>query len=204
MRLFLCFIHALGLFSLAQLAYAHPADIGSINYSNTTPLSLSLELPSAAQVICFTLSQPSRLVIDLKNTQLSHALTPPPADHPLFQNIRSGIRNGNMLRIVVKLKADAEAKSKLLQQGAKKELQIALTLKNLDKIGLFANPVAAAANAEPNKSMAITSSANKQTEVKQQPAKSAVKTGNVKEPEQQAAPATLKVSRAIGDRKSVV
>ncbi len=197
MRLFLRFTQLLGLFSLAQLAYAQPVQIGAINYNNATPLRLSFELSSVAHPSYFTLSQPSRLVIDFKNTQLAHVLIPPPADHPLFQNIRSGMHNGNVLRIVVELKADADAKASLLQQGAKAELQIALTLKQPSKAAVKAKPVAA--KTEPDKPVARTPQVEKQPEPKLQPlVKPAVKAISLTEPEPKAAPASLKASKAKG------
>jgi len=196
MRLFFSFMQLLGLFSVAQLAYALPVQIGAINYHNATPQSLSFELSSAAHPSYFTLSQPSRLVVDFKNTQLSHALTQPPADHPLFQNIRSGKHKGDILRIVVELKADADAKARLLQQDAKTELQITLTLKQPTK-AVSKKPVAA--KTEPDKPVSTTPKGEKQKEPKPQPpAKPAVKAISVTEPEQQAAPVSLNAPRAKG------
>ena len=197
MRIFLSFMQLLGLFSLAQFAYAQPVQLGAINYSNATPLRLSFDLSGAAHPSYFTLSQPSRLVIDFKNTQLLHAINPPPADHPLFQNVRSGIHNGNVLRIVVELKADADAKASLLQQGAKTELQMVLSLKQAAKTVVKAKPVAAKAASD---QLAPTIQVEKQPEpIKPQPSvKPVVKALSIAEPEQQAAPVSLKTPRAKG------
>ena len=187
MRLIWGFIYILSLFSVAMHAYAQPVQIEAINYNNASPPRLSFELSSAAHPSYFTLSQPSRLVIDFKNAQLLHDLNSPPADHPLFQNIRSGKHKGNDLRVVLELKAEAEAKASLVPKGSKAELQIVLTLKQ-PQAGLKIKPVASkSAQAKANLNKPVTTpTVEKPVEPKALPVgKPAAKAVALTEPEQQ-------------------
>ncbi|MGR9072715.1 MAG: N-acetylmuramoyl-L-alanine amidase [Gammaproteobacteria bacterium] len=63
----------------------------------------------------FLLENPRRLVIDIKNARLSKPLIQPPMEHSIFSGIRSGIRNGTDLRIVLDLKRTVSPKSFALQ-----------------------------------------------------------------------------------------
>ncbi|MEA3638593.1 MAG: N-acetylmuramoyl-L-alanine amidase [Lamprobacter sp.] len=59
----------------------------------------------------FALDNPHRLVIDLIDARLKGKLPEPAADDPVVANLRSGIREGDDLRIVLDLKQEVRAKS---------------------------------------------------------------------------------------------
>jgi N-acetylmuramoyl-L-alanine amidase len=204
MRLICSLIQLLGLSFVAMLAHAQPVQIGAINYNNVPP-RLSFDLSSATHPSYFTLSQPSRLVIDFKNTRQPQALAPPPTDHPLFQNIRSGKHNGNDLRVVVELKADADAKASLIREGAKASLQFSLTAKpaatQTEKARPGAGKPLATTKVEKGQAAAVTTHAAEQSAgpKQQTSAKPAVKPISVLEPETQSiVPASLKVVKSKG------
>lgn len=119
----------LALLSSSSSVYAAQAQIGSVSYSNPQTSRVAFEISSAAPHRFFMLNNPSRLVIDFDNTHLQQALIAPPADHPLFANARSAVRNAGDLRVVIELKADAEAKSAVINKAGKALLQIDLTAK---------------------------------------------------------------------------
>ena len=75
---------------------------------------LVLDLAGPLQHSIFALPDPDRLVIDLTDARLSGKLAAPDGSDPLVGRIRSGIREGDDLRIVLDLKRPARAKSFLL------------------------------------------------------------------------------------------
>jgi len=79
--------------------------------TKTTRLIFDLTAPVTHKI--FTLANPHRLVIDLKNTTSTHSLKPPLTTSYL-KNIRHATRNGNDLRIVLDLKVAVRSKSFLL------------------------------------------------------------------------------------------
>ena len=107
----------------AWLAHAEQIQLRDIAYSSQQPTHIAFDLSAACRHRYFTLSHPSRLVIDFENTRLNQAVVNQPAEHPLFLNMRSGVRNGNDLRIVIGLKADANGKSVLVNKANGAELQ---------------------------------------------------------------------------------
>jgi N-acetylmuramoyl-L-alanine amidase len=67
----------------------------------------------------FSLDDPDRLVIDIPDARLEGKLPTVKADEPLLIGIRSGIREGDDLRLVLDLKQKARAKSFLLEPKGK-------------------------------------------------------------------------------------
>ncbi len=63
----------------------------------------------------FTLANPHRLVIDLKNTALRTRLSQPRSNDPLIKRLRGARRNGSDLRIVLDLKTGVRPKSFFLR-----------------------------------------------------------------------------------------
>ena len=80
-----------------------------------TRLIFNISRPVAHQL--FSLPAPNRLVIDLKNTQLTRSLSSP-NNHPIIKKIRSAPRNQTDLRIVLDLKTAVRSKSFLLKPAA--------------------------------------------------------------------------------------
>ncbi len=122
----------------------------SLNYANPTSQRLLFELSGATPYRFFTLKNPNRLVVDFENSRLQQAISQPSADHPLFFNIRSAVRNSNDLRVVFELKADAAAKSALVKQAASAQLQLDLSVVDQPKAKLE-KVVTSTAPSAPNK-----------------------------------------------------
>ncbi|MET0379356.1 MAG: N-acetylmuramoyl-L-alanine amidase [Spongiibacteraceae bacterium] len=74
---------------------------------------LVLDLSGKVRFTTQTLSNPDRLVIDLRDTRNAANLKDLTLQETAVQNIRSGIRNGNDLRLVLDLAAPATAKARL-------------------------------------------------------------------------------------------
>lgn len=66
----------------------------------------------------FSLENPNRIVIDLKDSRLKARLTQPEADDLFISKVRYAARNGNDFRIVLDLKQKAVPKSFLLQPNS--------------------------------------------------------------------------------------
>lgn len=123
------FFWMLGLLSPSFIAYAAQVQIGAVSYSGQQSARVAFELSGAVHHRFFTLNNPSRLVVDFDNARLQQAIAPPPADHPLFVNVRSAMRNSNDLRVVIELKADADAKTVVINKAAGSQLQVNLSVK---------------------------------------------------------------------------
>ncbi|WP_221054363.1 N-acetylmuramoyl-L-alanine amidase [Methylomonas koyamae] len=121
---------------------AAPAELGAVSYASADRLVFNLSGPVRHHA--FVLKSPSRLVVDFAGAKMAQAINQPPAEHPLFAGARSAMRAGGDLRVVVELKADADAK--VTAQG--NALQIELAAKPLPAAG---EPVAAA----PGKTVAV-------------------------------------------------
>jgi len=63
----------------------------------------------------FTLDKPSRVVVDLKGATVDPALAAKVDGRGLIQRVRTGVRDGGDLRVVLDLERDARAKSFLLK-----------------------------------------------------------------------------------------
>ncbi len=98
--------------SLAAVAGAEQIKVDSLRYW-TAPdhTRLVFDVSRAPGHTIFPLANPERLVIDINNAHLMRPLSQPPADHPLFSKVRSAVRHGADLRIVVDLKVDVATKS---------------------------------------------------------------------------------------------
>ena len=82
----------------------------------TAPDQTRLVVDVAASVThkIFALDKPHRLVIDIPDSRLADKLPTVEADEPLLIGLRSGIRDGDDLRLVLDLKQKVRAKSFLL------------------------------------------------------------------------------------------
>jgi len=110
----------------ATQLYAGQVQILAVNYASQPLNRVAIVLPAVVRHRTFTLSNPSRLVIDLENTRLPKVISAPPAGHPLFVNTRSGIHNQQDLRMVFELNADADAHTTVVNQGNSVQLQLDL------------------------------------------------------------------------------
>ena len=126
MRQIAKFFWVLGLSAQVMMAYAAPARIEGLNFSNQANGRLIFDVNGAPHYRYFMLKSPSRLVIDFENTTLSQAIAQPPANH-LAVGVRSATRNQADLRVVVELNADAEAKLAATNKDQGMQLQFDLS-----------------------------------------------------------------------------
>ena len=102
----------LGIQLLSVPGYAQQINVNSLRYT-TTPKqnSMIFDVTASPKHQVFVMDNPPRLIIDIKNSQLERGLSQPSAKHPLFARVRSGIKNGTDLRIVVDLKTNITSKN---------------------------------------------------------------------------------------------
>ena len=92
-----------GMPSLASAAVSK-TQVQDIRLSrNLGYLRLVFDLDKSVKHSVFTLDKPNRVVLDLKNTAMSHGLVDQVPANALIRGIRSGIRNGHDLRVVFDL-----------------------------------------------------------------------------------------------------
>lgn len=105
---------------MAMLALALPAATLAGNVENLrlwaapdhSRLVFDLTSPTSAKV--FALDNPSRLVIDLANSRLEANLARLDLEGSAISEVRSGIRNGNGLRVVLELSREVEPRHFIL------------------------------------------------------------------------------------------
>lgn len=115
------------LFVQSLFAYALPAQVESLNFASNNAGRLVFALDSSPHYRYFTLSNPSRLVVDFQNTMLTKPIGQPPVDHNLAVGVRTAVRNKSDLRVVVELNAEAKPLVVEINKGASLQLQFDLT-----------------------------------------------------------------------------
>ena len=91
---------------------------------------LVFELNTVAEHSIFALHKPERLVLDLKNTKMPHGMVDQVQASSLIRNIRSGVRNGNDLRVVLDLSEKVSPRSFLLPPSGKSGHRLVVDLHN--------------------------------------------------------------------------
>jgi N-acetylmuramoyl-L-alanine amidase len=125
----------LGLQFLFVPGYAQQSDINSLRYTTTSNQNrMMFDITSSADHKVFVMDNPARLVIDIKDARLERALSQPSAKHPLFARVRTGIKNGTDLRIVVDLKTPITSKKFSLSSNKSDEHHLIIDLFNKDPI----------------------------------------------------------------------
>ncbi len=120
MRRLLIFFSFLFLFSLSGQLAAKQAHVKALRFwtaPDSTRLVFDLTGKTAHRV--FTLDNPKRLVIDLKNSRKTRSLIQPPVNHGIISRIRSAPRNKKDLRIVIDLKKPIAPQSQILPPNKK-------------------------------------------------------------------------------------
>ena len=74
-----------------------------------------LDLDGRVEYRLFTLSNPSRVVVDIESTSLSRELSLSPDHSGVIGNVRHGVHNSRDLRVVFDLEGEAKAQSFLLE-----------------------------------------------------------------------------------------
>lgn len=94
-----------GISGLPTLAHAgSTASVKDIRLSkNDGYVRLVFDLSGNVDHSLFSLHTPERVVLDLKNTQMSHGMVDRVPANGLLRGIRSGVRNGDSLRVVFDL-----------------------------------------------------------------------------------------------------
>ncbi len=98
--------------ALSASALADPIKVDSLRFW-TAPdhTRMVFDVSKAPSHTVFPLFNPPRLVIDIADAKLNQPLRQPPRNHPLFNRVRTAIRNGNDLRVVLDLKTQVTTKS---------------------------------------------------------------------------------------------
>lgn len=94
---------------------------------------LVFDLSATVQHKLFSLSNPSRLVIDIENTRLGTSFADLPLTDTPIRGIRSAERNGKDLRVVLDLSASIKPKSFVLPKHGDKNDRLVIDLFDRDK-----------------------------------------------------------------------
>ena len=91
---------------------------------------LVFDLDKSVDHSIFTLNQPERIVLDLKNTKMVHGMVDRVGANSMIRRIRSGVQNNDDLRVVFDLQAEVKPRSFLLGPSAKSGHRLVLDLHN--------------------------------------------------------------------------
>ncbi len=127
MRQIIKFFWLVGLLVQATLAYAASAQIEGLTFSGQNNGRLLFDLNAKPHYRFSILKNPSRLVIDFKDTLSNQAIQQPPENHALVVGVRSAARNDSDLRVVVELNADVDAKALIATTDKGVQLQFDLS-----------------------------------------------------------------------------
>lgn len=115
--------------STLSRASTSKAQIQDIRLSkNEGYVRLVFDLDRSVQHSVFSLHQPERIVLDLKNADMPHGLVDMVQSNSLIRGIRSGIQNGHDLRVVFDLHDQATPRSFLLAPSAEAGHRLVLDL----------------------------------------------------------------------------
>jgi len=81
----------------------------------------------------FTLDKPERIVLDLKNTKMTHGMVDRVGANSMIRRIRSGVRNGDDLRVVFDLQQQVKPRSFVLGPSGKSGHRLVLDLHDQDQ-----------------------------------------------------------------------
>lgn len=114
------FFLSVGIFVLAfQAAHAMAAKVNDVRvWRSPDKTRLVFDLSGEAAHSEFTLNNPSRVVLDIRNTSRAKGLGTPRLKDTPISNMRFGVRNKTDLRIVLDLKNRVTSKSFLLKPNA--------------------------------------------------------------------------------------
>ncbi len=119
----------LGLQLVSMVCMAQQISVISLELVTTEKQNrMIFEVTASPKHRVFVMDNPSRLVIDIENAQLKSPLSSPPAEHPLFARIRTGIKDKTDLRVVVDLKSPVTAKEFSLKSDNSNEHRLVVDL----------------------------------------------------------------------------
>ena len=125
-----------GLSSVTNLSHASASktQIKDIRLSkNDGYVRLVFDLDRSVQHSIFSLHQPERIVLDLKNASMPHGMVDMVQANSLIRGIRSGIQNGHDLRVVFDLHEQVSPRSFLLAPSGKAGHRLVLDLRDSEK-----------------------------------------------------------------------
>ena len=108
----------------------HVKDIRLSN--NNGYVRLVFDLDKSVNHNVFTLEKPHRIVLDLKNTQMSHGMVDRVSANSLIRSIRSGVQNSSDLRVVFDLQNKAKPRSFVLGPSGKSGYRLVLDLHDVN------------------------------------------------------------------------
>jgi N-acetylmuramoyl-L-alanine amidase len=89
---------------------------------------LVFDLDKSVDHSIFTLNEPERIVLDLKNTKMVHGMVDRVGANSMIRRIRSGVQNNDDLRVVFDLQHEVKPRSFLLGPSAKSGHRLVLDL----------------------------------------------------------------------------
>jgi N-acetylmuramoyl-L-alanine amidase len=123
----------------ANACFALQNQVKKISTSiKSNQIQLRFELEKSTQYKVFTISNPERLVVDLKDSTLTADIKN--FTDPLFSSIRNNFNNQNQLRIVFDLKDSVQIKNSSLTKGKNNKYYLVVNL--LSKTSATANNTA--------------------------------------------------------------
>lgn len=103
--------------------------LDELRYTTTEQSSrLVLSLSDAPSYKIFTLDNPPRVVVDLSDAQLSSALPAVAADNGLVKAVRSGVRHGHDLRLVLVTKGNVTAEGTVLRSSGDQSYRLVIDM----------------------------------------------------------------------------
>lgn len=102
----------------ADAAVFHPVQVESLRYftkPDSTQLVFDTSVPATDHQMV-ALRNPDRLIIDVAGGVLAGSLPQAPVNHPAVRGVRAGIRDREHLRLIVDLKKDVMARSRVVAE----------------------------------------------------------------------------------------
>lgn len=125
-----------GLSDVTNLSYASvpKTQVKDIRLSkNSGYVRFVFDMDSSVHHTIFSLHQPERIVLDLKNTSIPQGMVDMVQANSLIRGIRTGIQNGNDLRVVFDLHEQVKPRSFLLTPSGQAGHRLVLDLHNPEK-----------------------------------------------------------------------
>lgn len=136
----------LGLLLISAPSHAQETTVSTVHYTTTPKLNrLLFEVSTSTKHRAFVMDKPSRLVIDITDAKLKRALAQPDPAHPLFAQVRTGVRNNDDLRVVIDLKVAIDTKHFSLTTDNSDSHRLIVDLSNHKPLSIAPEPVAKAA-----------------------------------------------------------
>jgi len=123
-----------GFSSAAKAESKAVAQVEDIRLANNDGyVRLVFDLDTNAEHSIFTLHAPERVVLDIKQAKMPHGMVDRVQANSLIRDIRSGVRNGNNLRVVFDLSEEVTPRSFLLSPSGQSGPRLVLDLHNKNK-----------------------------------------------------------------------